>query len=436
MPVPRLTELCIRVLQSNVHQIQDVGDIPYEMLREVLPGCRVEQLREIEEVSPQIADEDDEIWETFFKRDFPLVAEARQATIDKLSAPPSSSAGGEAVSNYEDLFSTYRDLYYEAEVARDEKLALAGSRLKEKIATLRQKKQERSVVLDPKLGLNPKLNRRSKISPIKTRWSQQQSSARPKTLMEKARAKAGAVAYAYHPPKFTRSSMRIACMASIPSKPKLNYKEVDSNDDITTAISSHSGKAVNTGKGKGTHFVERTVAVKSKATPQKPFKDAAGPVLSHAQHIGILDGSIKPVPTSNAVACPPKLSAQHAQTAKPADEPVPVAAPRPIKNIPGITRRPKPANYDKHLGPPPFTSDAPSPSSSSATSHLSPPYIPSPIESAASPPNWSHVVAQLSPPASTSSSSFYDPPPSTTSASATTKKPKPSLFIPRKRPKV
>lgn len=57
--VPRLADLCTKVLQANVASIQDVGDVPYHFLREVLPGCRVDQLREIEDLSPQIAEEDE-----------------------------------------------------------------------------------------------------------------------------------------------------------------------------------------------------------------------------------------------------------------------------------------------------------------------------------------------------------------------------------------
>ena len=57
--VARLADLCKKVLQANVASLQDVGDVPYHFLRDVLSGCRVDQLREIEELSPQIADEDE-----------------------------------------------------------------------------------------------------------------------------------------------------------------------------------------------------------------------------------------------------------------------------------------------------------------------------------------------------------------------------------------
>ena len=57
--VPRLFDVCKKVLQANVALITDVGDTPYEWLRDILSSCRVEQLREIEENSPHIADNDE-----------------------------------------------------------------------------------------------------------------------------------------------------------------------------------------------------------------------------------------------------------------------------------------------------------------------------------------------------------------------------------------
>lgn len=57
--VPRLSDLCKQILQTNVAYLSDVGDTPYDMLKDILPGCRVEQLREIEEYSPHIAEQDE-----------------------------------------------------------------------------------------------------------------------------------------------------------------------------------------------------------------------------------------------------------------------------------------------------------------------------------------------------------------------------------------
>lgn len=564
--VPRLTELCKKLLQANVHQIHDVGDIPYEMLREVLPGCRVDQLREIERLSPQIAEEDDggfavgrpasglsvcrggpswqpsiileretgrspadihfpfpssplpthpdllspfrsllltEIWEAFYARDFPLLAEARQASIDKLAAMPSSLTSaprapsnssklretedansphhqdeeGEGLHGYESLFACYRDLYCEAELAREEKLARAGTRLKEKIASLKQQKEQRAVVLDPKLGLNPRISRggrgrrTNRISPIKTRVghsnaAQQHGHSRPKTLMEKARLKAGVVAYAYHPPKFTRSSMRIACMASNPSRAKPKYAEVGEDEEgkdealarseaprDKSAPSSNSTPSAT--QGQGTRFVERSVTVKAKSSIDRPHKEADGLGIPKPVHVKMLPQgqNVHRGPRSR----PSPTTSPHAMklTSKPTDPTPPAPGrdreilprPSPIKNIPGVTRKPKRATTSHtaplhmHVGPPPFTSDGPSPSpSSSAASTVS-----------SSPPNWSNVaVAQqypaLSPPTATAASSSSSSSSSWSSSlqresqfhaqpTKVVRRATPSLFIPRKRAK-
>ncbi|KAK9893361.1 hypothetical protein P389DRAFT_20265 [Cystobasidium minutum MCA 4210] len=251
--VPRLTDLCKRVLKANVAHIVDVGDVPYEMVKDVLFGCRVEQLREIEELSPHIAEEDEEIWEYFFKRDFPIVAEARKKStpaapptdqVDKVprikpntAASPSkgSNIGEHEHEDDDDLFSSYRDLYYDEQVRREEKLASAGERLKERMSNLAAMKSSRQTILDPRLSLNLRKKRRGQITlPTGRRnvagW--ENNNSRPKTLTEKARARASQLAFAYEPPRprFTRSaSMQVGF---IPPKPRPVYKE-DSLEDVT-----------------------------------------------------------------------------------------------------------------------------------------------------------------------------------------------------------
>lgn len=66
--VARLADLCKRVLQANVASLQDVGDVPYPFLRDILPGCRVDQLREIEDLSPHIAEEDEGAFRLYAKQ--------------------------------------------------------------------------------------------------------------------------------------------------------------------------------------------------------------------------------------------------------------------------------------------------------------------------------------------------------------------------------
>ncbi|KAI9844136.1 MAG: hypothetical protein M1838_002301 [Thelocarpon superellum] len=70
MPAPSLLRIAKRTCVRNIKAIVDVGDVPYEVVRDVL--IRVEnpdQLRQIELVSPQVCGEDAEIWMGYIKRD-------------------------------------------------------------------------------------------------------------------------------------------------------------------------------------------------------------------------------------------------------------------------------------------------------------------------------------------------------------------------------
>lgn len=67
-----LTEMCIRVCIKNVANITDVGDLGYKTIRPVLlKVTSADQLRQIEESSPQIKGEDAELWRKLIERDFP-----------------------------------------------------------------------------------------------------------------------------------------------------------------------------------------------------------------------------------------------------------------------------------------------------------------------------------------------------------------------------
>ncbi|KZF24529.1 hypothetical protein L228DRAFT_281593 [Xylona heveae TC161] len=72
MPAVSLYQLARKACVRNINSIQDIGDIPYELIRPVL--IKLEnpaQLRSIEENSPQICGHDAEIWMEFIKRDVP-----------------------------------------------------------------------------------------------------------------------------------------------------------------------------------------------------------------------------------------------------------------------------------------------------------------------------------------------------------------------------
>ncbi|KAF2835082.1 hypothetical protein M501DRAFT_919198, partial [Patellaria atrata CBS 101060] len=72
MPAPSLMDVAKRKAIRNIEKLDDMGDLPYRILRPIL--LKVEnpyQLAEIEKNSPQIAGEDSELWKAFIRRDIP-----------------------------------------------------------------------------------------------------------------------------------------------------------------------------------------------------------------------------------------------------------------------------------------------------------------------------------------------------------------------------
>ncbi|KAG8444920.1 hypothetical protein GDO86_009902 [Hymenochirus boettgeri] len=61
-----LYEQCIRILQNNIDAIQEVGGVPYEILKPVLERCTPIQLIRIEEFNPDSGD----LWEKHCAKDF------------------------------------------------------------------------------------------------------------------------------------------------------------------------------------------------------------------------------------------------------------------------------------------------------------------------------------------------------------------------------
>ncbi|KAK6358665.1 hypothetical protein TWF730_007988 [Orbilia blumenaviensis] len=67
--IPTLFELAKRVCIRHTNHINDVGELPYSVIRPVL--IRVEdpdRLKEIEKNSPQLVPETDELWQSFIRR--------------------------------------------------------------------------------------------------------------------------------------------------------------------------------------------------------------------------------------------------------------------------------------------------------------------------------------------------------------------------------
>ncbi|XP_069829532.1 elongin-A-like isoform X2 [Dendropsophus ebraccatus] len=65
-----LYQQCIRVLQNNIDSIQEVGGVPFEILKPVLDRCTPEQLNRIEECNPVFMEDSGNLWKKHCERDF------------------------------------------------------------------------------------------------------------------------------------------------------------------------------------------------------------------------------------------------------------------------------------------------------------------------------------------------------------------------------
>lgn len=384
-----------------------------------------------------------EIWEYFFKRDFPIVAESRAKAAQQREKDNIDEQTGKTPNRRplkrksytdteiselqddsdidDDLFMSYRDLYYDEQVRREERLASAGERLKERMSNLAQIKSSRQTILDPRLSLSLRKRRRGQTLPTgRTHWSKE---SRPKTLTEKARARASQLAFAYDPPRFTRSaSMKVGF---IPPKPKPLYKEESlgqavekpqvkgiygprrgkpSLEDCQAANEAFSRNAKpGPTRVKPTIFVEKTVSRPVKSSIDKPYK------ILQLPREGISHTRTRPIAAS-AASHSPKAITTTTTTPTTATVSKPTSS---IKHIPGITRRPIPQKQLEEQ-----ESQAVKRPETDTT--LTPPAITSLLAS--------------SPPPSSSALSAPDLP--MLSQRPRKLPPGPSLFIPRKKPKV
>lgn len=72
MPAPSLSRMVQNTIARNIANLQDVGDLRYDLVRPLLKQItNPEQLRALELASPQVAENDEELWKSFIVRDIP-----------------------------------------------------------------------------------------------------------------------------------------------------------------------------------------------------------------------------------------------------------------------------------------------------------------------------------------------------------------------------
>jgi len=68
--VPSLFDQCIQVLKENVEYIEEVGGLPYDILKPVLLMANAQILTRIEDCNPHLMMDTSELWEKFVRKEF------------------------------------------------------------------------------------------------------------------------------------------------------------------------------------------------------------------------------------------------------------------------------------------------------------------------------------------------------------------------------
>ncbi|ETW86141.1 hypothetical protein HETIRDRAFT_407870 [Heterobasidion irregulare TC 32-1] len=125
--IPTLVQYCQRVAASHVNEIESLGeDVRYDLVRPVLEHCSADTLLRLENSTPNLDLETDELWKYQCMRAYP--AYAHRYSTGVLAAPPS----------WKEHFSTLR----EQEAKRFEEI---GSRIRNARMEEQERKREREI---------------------------------------------------------------------------------------------------------------------------------------------------------------------------------------------------------------------------------------------------------------------------------------------------
>ncbi|KAK9389110.1 RNA polymerase II transcription factor SIII subunit A-domain-containing protein [Lipomyces mesembrius] len=123
-----LFQICLQTCMFHANRIIDVGDIPYDIIKPVLSRMGPSQLIAVEQNSPHIQIEADELWESFLRDTF------SEQEIQELNVPKRGDV---------------RKQYYRLLEARRVRLKKTSERVKAQYEALeREKAQKRIVTLD------------------------------------------------------------------------------------------------------------------------------------------------------------------------------------------------------------------------------------------------------------------------------------------------
>ncbi|KNZ45142.1 hypothetical protein VP01_843g1 [Puccinia sorghi] len=203
--------MVVSLKESCIRRLVEVGNCSYRLIRPVLFACQPDQLAHIEDCSPvrsrtwiirllrsssHIMLESDEIWSLFLTRDFPNEVLLPPDTIrSPSSSDPSHPALDEEGGLGEVELPPHRVHYFKIRQAKEEALASASARLREKVQASRSDQHKRKAIFTglTDYGLGSK---KKKLNGSSKSWGSYTPAG--KTLAEKARqhVKKSAAVYA------------------------------------------------------------------------------------------------------------------------------------------------------------------------------------------------------------------------------------------------
>ncbi|PLW29841.1 hypothetical protein PCANC_20132 [Puccinia coronata f. sp. avenae] len=208
MMVVSLKESCLRILTAHSIGLVEVGNCPYRLIRPVLFACQPDQLAHIEDCSPHLMLDSDEIWAVYLSRDFPNEplhpATATNAAGSCSPGPPSQALEDQEDYSFSSSSSSLvrevdlppnRIHYFKIRLAKEEALASASARLREKVQASRSDQLKRKAIFTGLTDYGAG-SQKKKLNGSSKSWGSYTPTG--KTLAEKARqqVKKSAAVYA------------------------------------------------------------------------------------------------------------------------------------------------------------------------------------------------------------------------------------------------
>ncbi|KAJ3782354.1 RNA polymerase II transcription factor SIII subunit A-domain-containing protein [Lentinula aff. detonsa] len=157
--IQSLVQLCQRVAGNHIESISSVGELPFTLVQPILERCSAEQLLRLEDASPHLKGDTEELWRTLCRRTYSAMMERLEDGTDTVP----------------DSWRTHFYILREAEARRLEEV---GSRIRSQRLEADERKKEREVKFTERLP-PPKRQR--------TGWNMP---TQPRTLFQKTRSEA------------------------------------------------------------------------------------------------------------------------------------------------------------------------------------------------------------------------------------------------------